>query len=199
MGVNFELSAAPSFYPHPNPPPARGRGRVSLLSFSVTGSGTGCALQFLHYHFQHSIQILQHLIVPEAHYLPALFVQIPASGVIVCFPGPGAVRHPVRSPAFFPHTQSPQYKRLSHAGAGSGSLQVVFPASRSKACAQHRSSHCAAAELLQLLSEEPFSCPASKPALLIVSFPLTGGRRGMGVNFELSAAPSFYPHPNPPP
>ena len=61
------------------------------------------------------------------------------------FSGPGAVRHPARSPAFFPHTQSPQYKRLSHAGAGSGSLQVVFPASRSKACAQHRSSHCAAA------------------------------------------------------
>jgi hypothetical protein len=33
---------------------------------------------------------------------------------------------------------------------------------------------------LQSLSEESFSCPASKPALHIVSFPLTGGRPGWG-------------------
>jgi hypothetical protein len=97
------------------------------------------------------------------------------------FSGPGAVLHPVRSPAFFPHTQSPQYKRLSHAGAGSGSLQVVFPGSHPKADAQHRSCRYAAALLSQLLLEESFSCPASKPALLFL-LPPRRGKAGMGVN-----------------
>ena len=78
--------AAHGFYPHPSPPPVRGRECVLLSSlFLAREQGWWCALQFLHYHFKHPVQIFQHIMVPEAHYLPALLVQILASGVIVSF------------------------------------------------------------------------------------------------------------------
>ena len=159
MGVNLRSVAAPGFYPHPNPPPAWGRGWCCQIVRNVP-SFFSCLkrlerkarMAMCSSAFQLSLQAL-HPDFPAPRYSRNALLASPV-GSNTCFgchrkfSDSGAVRRPVQSPAFFPRRQSPQYMRLSDAGAGSGSLQVVFPASLSKVCTQHRSCCCAAALLV---------------------------------------------------